>query len=405
MLCRHSISKGAMPAPGRIAPIFVILGLAAISTVAVVAIVLSASDTGIPSDNPKRVPVPMIERRATPSPVAAPAGDCQATVGGASAAAVETAIAEAGPGTVCFPAGRYQGPFAAVVAGQTWRLDAEAVLAGSMAIEAPDAWISGGTVELPTDNPWAEGIAVNADRVTIKGVTFQGGGLVISVKGRDGTQILDNHFSGQSGTAIFIWGEGRGADDTLIEGNTIDQGAATKASPVSSRAAEDAATGIVNQRITVRRNSIDQGDALTGWFGVELKLSPGAVIVDNDIRGGHVLISLPDSDGAIVSGNRLDLRGSANWGIEVASSNDVAIEDNIFTGDGAGSEDTAVSMNSGSLRVLISANRASGFGALVNLTGNDHLIADNCLADVNQVLAYRSSAGPKVTAVRNGPCP
>ncbi len=394
-----------MTAPRRIAPIIVILGLAAIPTVALVAFVLSASGAGIPSGHPQRVAVPDTERRMTASPAAPPTVGCQATVGGETAAAVEAAVAGAGAGTVCFPAGRYKGPFVAAVAGQTWRLDEEAVLAGSVAIEAPDVRIDGGTMELPTDNPWAEGITVNADRATIQGVTFRGGGLVVSVKGRDGTQILDNHFSGQSGTAIFIWGEGRGADDTLIEGNTIDQAAARKASPISSRAADDAAEGIVNRRITIRGNTIDQGDATTGWFGVELKLSPGAVIVDNDIRGGAVLVSLPDSDGAIVSGNRLDLRGSATWGVEIASSDDVTVQDNTFTGDGPSSDDTAVSMNSGSLRALISGNRAGGLGALVNLTGNDHLIADNCLANVKNITAYRSSAGPDVDIVRNGPCP
>jgi len=230
-------------------------------------------------------------------------------------------------------------------------------------------------------------------------------GLVISVKGYDGTQILDNYFSGQSGTAIFVWGDGRGADDTLIEGNKIDQAAAREASPIASRAAEDVDEGVLNKRLTVRGNTIDQGDATTGWFGIELKLSPGAIVADNDVRGGRTLVSLPDSDGVIVSGNRLDLRGSAVWGVEIAKSNDVIVEDNTFIGDGPGSKDVAVSMNSGSLRALISANRAEGLGTLVNLTGDDHHIADNCLADVGAIMAYRTSAGLNVDVARNGPCP
>ena len=394
-----------MAPPRQIAPIVAILGLAAVLTVAVVAIVLSASGTGIPSDNPQRVPVPDAGRRATPSPAAGAAGKCDATVAGTTATAVARAVTDAGAGTVCFPAGRYEGDFEATVAAQSWRLDAAAVLVGTIEITAPDVWISGGTVELPTDDPWDEGVYVDADRVTIEGVTFRGGGLVVSVRGRDGTQILDNTFGGQSGTSIFIWGDGRGADDTLIEGNTIDQAAARKSSPIASRAAEDEDEGILNQRITVRRNTIDQGDETTGWFGVELKLSPDAVIVDNEIRGGGVLVSLPDSDRVIVSGNRLDLRGSATWGVEVANSDDVTVEDNTFTGDGPNSEDAAVSMNSGSLRALISANRATDLGVLVNLTGNDHIIADNCLASVTSITAYRSSAGPDVHVARNGPCP
>jgi nitrous oxidase accessory protein NosD len=291
-----------------------------------------------------------------------------------------------------------------MVAAQTWRLESGATLAGSVSIDAPDVWIGGGSMELQTADQYGEGIVVNADRATIQGVTFHGGGIVISIKGRDGTQVLDNNFSGQSGTAIFIWGEGRGSDDTLIEGNTIDETAGRNASPIASRAAEDVAEGILNRRITVRGNKIDQGDAASGWFGVELKLSPGAVIVDNDIRGGRVLVSLPDSDGVIVSGNRLDLRGSATWGVEIAKSNDVTVEDNTFTGDGPSTEDVAVSMNSGSLRALITANHADGLSALVNLTGNDHHIADNCITNVRAILAYRSSAGAAVDVARNGPC-
>jgi nitrous oxidase accessory protein NosD len=247
-------------------------------------------------------------------------------------------------------------------------------------------------------------VSVDGDRATIEGVTFRGGGLVISIEGRDGTQVLDNTFGGQSGTSIFVWGEGRGADDTLIEGNVIDQSEAREASPIASRAAEDPADGIFNRRITVRGNTIDQGDSSTGHFGVELKLSPGAVIVDNDIRGGGALVSLPDSDGVIVSGNRLDLRGSAGWGVEVANSDDVTVEDNTIIGDGPDSEDTAVSMNSGSLRALITANTASDLKTLVDLTGDDHRIVDNCVTNVTDITAYRSSAGPHVEVARNGPC-
>lgn len=388
----------------RAAPFAVIVALAAVLTVVVFAIVLSPSGFGTPSASPKRVPVDAPDRRVTPSPSAVGAEACQATVAAESPTAVKAAIEAAGAGTVCFPSGRYEGPFAATVAAQAWRLDDGAVLAGKVDIAAPDVWIGGGTIELPTDDEWDEGVTVNADRATIQGVTFRGGGLVVSIKGYDGTQVLDNQFSGQSGTAIFVWGEGRGADDTLIEGNTIDQAGARKASPISSRGAEGGADQTVNNRITVRANKIDQGDGTTGWYGVELKLSPGSLIIDNDIRGGSVLVSLPDSDNVIVSGNRLDLRGTAVWGVEIAKSNDVTVEDNTFTGDGPGSEDTAVSMNSGSLRALITANNANGLGVLVNLTGNDHLIADNCLSGVTNILAYRTSAGPNVDVQRNGPC-
>lgn len=235
----------------------------------------------------------------TPDPKASDHG-CAAVVGALTADAVRETQALAGERTVCFPAGRIQGQFRADVAGQTWRLDPATVLAGTIHITAPGAWIEGGTVELPVGDPWREGVVVDADNVTIASVRFRGGGVVVSVKGRDGTQILDSTFNGQSGTAIFIWGEGRGADDTLISGNRIDQSETTKSSPISSRAADDPSAGVLNKRITVRGNTIDQGDERTGWFGVELKLSPEAIIVDNDIRGGATLISLPDSDNSIV---------------------------------------------------------------------------------------------------------
>jgi hypothetical protein len=362
---------------------------------------------GTPDASPDRVALPDIVRRATPSPSGPAASDagCTATVDGHDAAAVDKAAAVAGSGTVCFPSGRYEGPFTASVAGQTWRLARDATLAGHVDISAPDVWITGGNVELPADDPFDEGITVDADRATIEDVTFHGGGLVISIKGRDGTQVLDSRFGGQSGTAVFVWGQGRGADNTLIEGNTIDGSAGRGASPIASRAAEDEASGIVNRRITVRGNTIDQGDATSGHFGIELKLSPDAVIVDNDVRGGKTLVSLPDSDGAIVSGNRLDVTGSPVWAIELPNSNDATVEDNTIVGDGPNSGDVAVSMNSGSMRALITANRVSDVSTLINLSGDDQRILDNCLVNVRDVMAYRTSAGLNVDAERNGPCP
>ena len=368
---------------------------------------LSPTGFGTPNPSPDRVALPDVVRRTPPLPSApAASGDaCSATVQGSDAAAVEAAVSAGGGGTVCFPAGRYEGEFNASVAGQTWRLADDAVLAGHVTISAPDVWILGGQVELPTEDTFAESITVDADRATIEGMTFHGGGLDVSIKGRDGTQVLDNSFSGQSGTAVFVWGEGRGADDTLIEGNTIDESAGRDASPISSRAAENESDGIVNRRITVRGNTINQGDATTGHFGVELKLSPDALIVDNEIRGGKALISLPDSDNAIVSRNRLDLTGSPAWGVELANSNDATIEDNTIVGDGPGSGDVAVSMNSGSLRALVTANSVRALSTLVNLSGDDHRIIDNCVVDIGALTAYRSSAGPNVDVERNGPCP
>ena len=82
----------------------------------------------------------------------------------------------------------------------------------------------------------------------------------------------------------------------------------------------------------------------------------------------------------------------------------MTVEDNTFTGDGPGTGGPAVSMNSGSLRALITANHAAELGALVNLTGNDHRHRRQLPRQRRHITAYRSSAGPNVDVARNGPC-
>ena len=219
--------------------------------------------------------------------------------GQTTAAAVEAAVADAGAGTVCFPAGRYEGSVRRRPSPARHGDSRKAPSSPApSAIKAPDVWIGGGTIELPTEDQWAEGISVNADRATIQGVTFQGGGLVVSIHGLDGTQVLDSQLQRPVRDGDLHLGRGsrrgRHADRGQHDRRDVRPGRPRRS---RSRGAEETAEGVVNQRITVRGNKIDQGDETTGWFGVELKLSPEAVIVDNDIRGGGVLISLPDSDG------------------------------------------------------------------------------------------------------------
>jgi hypothetical protein len=62
-------------------------------------------------------------------------------------------------------------------------------------------------------------------------------------------------------------------------------------------------------------------------------------------------------------------------------------------------------MNSGSMRALITANSVRAVSTLVNLSGDEQRILDNCVADVRDIVAFRSSAGPNVDVERNGPCP
>jgi len=59
----------------------------------------------------------------------------------------------------------------------------------------------------------------------------------------------------------------------------------------------------------------------------------------------------------------------------------------------------------GHARALITANSVRALSTLVNLSGDDHRIIDNCVVDIGALTAYRSSAGPNVDVERNGPCP
>jgi len=333
---------------------------------------------------------------------AAAASTCAGTATGTSPRDVAAASAAARDGVLCLPAGTYEGVMFAREANQTWRFAPDAVIAGRLVIAAPGVTIEGGRVEVATDDPWEPSIVIAADDAVVERVTFVTGGLGISIKGVDGARIVGNTFSGLIGTAIFVWGDGRGADGVTIEQNSITQGQARRASPVSSRGSDD--SSVTNTNLIVRGNMIDQGTPETGWFGIELKATPGAIVEANEVRGGSVLISLPDSDGTVIRGNLLDMRGSPHWGVEIASSDGVQVVDNEFQGRGRDAGQTAVSMNSGSRGALIQGNRVTAVSTLVDLTGDAHRVVANCLVDVARQYDYRSSAGRDLVFEDNGAC-
>src|SRR5262249_55249292 len=148
-------------------------------------------------------------------------------------------------------------------------------------------------------------------------VLFNGGGTGINVYGKDHAKIAYNKFINLIGSAVSVWSEGVGADATPIRNNQIDQTKTVKVSPITPPGNESGSHGgVQNKTTTIRANVIDQGEGSIGWFGIELKQSKGAIIEGNTITGGTVLVSLPETDSAVIRGNTFDLRGTAHWGIE-----------------------------------------------------------------------------------------
>jgi parallel beta helix pectate lyase-like protein len=374
-------------------------------TLAVCFIVLSNAKLVVgPSASHRLLAEELPTPRAAPKRTNAPSGPPCTTAAGVTTADVDAATRTAlEGGAVCLPAGRYDSPIVARIARQEWRLDSQAVLTSTLNIEAPGVRILGGRMESPIRDPWQPSLVVRAPGVTIEGMTFRGGGQVVSVLGVDDVKIVGNDFADQVGTAIFVWGNGVGANRVVIEGNHIQQTRTRKASPISSRGSEDAASAF-NRQLVVRDNVIDQGDRDLGWFGIELMASPEALIERNEIKGGAVLVSLPVSDSSVVRGNTFDMRGSPYWGIEIAKSNDVLVTENQFTGRGSAGGQTAVSMNSGSMRASIHDNFLVAVNTLVDLTGDHHKIVDNCLDQVGREFAYRESGGPDIVMHENGTC-
>jgi parallel beta helix pectate lyase-like protein len=340
---------------------------------------------------PTPVPTPVI----TPPP----APDCTRTVNGFNPAAVHAARDATGSGTICFPAGTYSGELTASVAGQTWWLDPNATLTGAIHVTAAKVTITGGQSQRGTGDPWSAGVEVRADDVTVARMRFVSGGIGVATYGRDRTTVRDSDFRGLSGGAFAIWGEGRGADDAVFEGNTVVQTLGHHVSPIGGRGSEGPGNPcpIVNRRTIIRNNVIDQGPQGIGWFGIELTCHEDGIIEGNDLRGGEVLISLPLNNRMIVRNNVLHLEGTPYWGVEIAKANDITVTRNRFTSSGP-TVDYAVAMNSESQRAMVTWNHVSNIKAVA--IGNGLTVTDNCVVNISLVVELPGNA---VTQARNTP--
>jgi Right handed beta helix region len=349
-----------------------------------------------------------VQRPALAPPVSASvAGPCTRTVNGFTANAVHAARDAAGAGgIVCFPAGTYSGSLQATVARQTWKLDDAAKLTGAVRITGAGFKLLNGISTLSSGNRWIASVEIRADDVTVQSVRFLGGGTGVGVYGKDRSRILSNTFKRLSGSAVSIWSEGVGADRTLIRGNTIVQTITNKVSPITSRGNEGAGHGgVQNDRTIIRKNKINQGAGNIGWFGIELKQSRRAIIESNTISGGIVLVSLPETDSALIRYNTFDLRGTPHWGIEVANAYDAVVDENTFIGDGMTGVDYALSLNTGSMRTTARRNKATDIRTFFAITGDYHVVTDNCLKTrVQFVEEFALNGGPHNVFARNRLC-
>ena len=341
---------------------------------------------------------------ASPQIAASVAAPCTRTVRGFSAAAVESARDRAGVGgVVCFPAGTYSGSLHATVARQTWRLNKASILTGSVYISGAGVKLIGGISSRTGVDRWTASVEIRADDVTVQSVRFRGGGTGIGVYGKDRSRILSNSFRRLLGSAVSIWSEGVGADRTLIRGNLIVQTLTHQVSPITSRGNEGGGHGgVQNSRTVILKNVIDQGAGDIGWFGIELKQSYRAVVQSNTIKGGIVLMSIPETDRATIRYNIFDLRGTPHWGIEVGNANDAVIDGNNFFGDGPAGVDYAIALNSGSLRTLARSNTASNLRTFFAIAGDGHRVTNNCLrSSVRFIQEFGLNGGPDIIFARN----
>jgi len=331
---------------------------------------------------------------------------CTRTVSGFSAAAVHQARDLAGVyGIVCFPAGTFSGTLNASVTGQTWRLSAGTTFTGVVQITGFKVTLTGGTISRPASDRWEASVQVRAHDVTVTGVAFRGGGTGVNVYGRDRARIISNSFRYQTGSAISIWSEGVGAERTLVWGNLIVQTNTYKVSPITSRGNDgNNHSGVQNWGTIIRKNTINQGQGDLGWFGIELKQSKAAIVESNTLYGGHVLVSIPETDNALIRYNVFDLRGKPDWGVEVGNAYDAVIDGNTFIGDGPGGNDYAISLNTGSLRTYARVNRATSIRTFFAIAGNGHRVNDNCLNNVRFVQEFAPNGGSDIIFARNGPC-
>jgi hypothetical protein len=242
----------------------------------------------------------------------------------------------------------------------------------------------GGTLISPSSNRQAISLSIEADNVTIDGWSFRGGGNVISVVGRSNVRILNSSFRDHTAGAIALWSAVQGIE---IAGNDIVNTVTHKTGIVGGRASEGAnPCPVVGRNVTIRNNSADQGEGDVGWFGIELKCFEDVLIEGNKLRGGTVLISLPDSNRVTIRNNTLDLSGSPYYAVEIPKAHNVTIEHNSVSGDGP-SKDTAFSANSGSQNLVVRFNVVRNVRTLVDgpLLA---VVTDNCIIGVTLVTEF-----------------
>jgi hypothetical protein len=330
---------------------------------------------------------------------------CTRTVNGFTAAAVHAARDAAGVGgAVCFPAGTYSGNLTMSVARQQWQLADGSVLTGTVNLTGYKVVLYNGQISRSGSDRWMASVQVRADETTVESVVFKGGGTGVGVYGRDRNRIIYNDFRELTGSAVSLWGESGGSDDTLVMGNTIVQTKTYRVSPITSRGNDgDGHSGVQNMRANIRSNVIDQGSGDIGWFGIELKQSKGALVERNRISGGKVLMSLPETDSAIVRQNVFDVRGTPFWAIEVGNAWDVVIGENEFWGDGPNGVDYGVSQNTNPLRTGVWYNKVRNMRTLIGIAGDGHRIINNCLSNVANVTEFMLN-GKNVTVSGNKTC-
>ena len=321
-----------------------------------------------------------------------------ASASGQASAATPAPTPTSAPGC---PTGSLQSLIDAAPSGGTVDLGG-CTIAGPGSIGKP-LTLRNGTITGSTGSRWASLISINADWVTVSDIAFVGGGQVVSVFGRSHVTIARNVFTRQIGSAVELWGEGRGSSYVTVDANRITQTATSGVSPISGDAVDSAPCTVYNDHDAFTNNVIDQGAGSLGWFGIELKCHSNTVISGNTLTGGQTLVSLPDALTATVSHNTFNLTGSAHWGVEVAHATNVSVTGNTFYGDGPGGNDHAVSLNSGSYNTAVTSNTARDIRTLVDLGGDQTTIADNCMTNVLYVTEYNSD-GTNTTTARNGAC-
>lgn len=275
----------------------------------------------------------------------------------------------------------------------------------------------GGTLAGPVGQTLAN---INADGVIFDGTAFSGGGTVVRIWGRTGTQFLRTRFRGSNETPIRLHlRNGITCADVLVDGaDILHDGAPANGKGYSSMSAERPATG-KHRNVIIRNSLIDQG--VYGWGGIEVWDTDGLVIERNRFRGRHGVgadisahISIPRSNGARIEGNDFDFGQGIGWGMEIVEQNDCIIRGNKAYGvPGQRSGHAFVQLHGGGnpavpsthqfYRHIIQQNEVRDLLTFVNQAGWDHVITDNCLVNVTNVYRQYGNPGGRITLARNGP--